>query len=480
MAQERSSLPPVNVTLWFDTEDYILPESDDAAKRLAEILTSVGVKGTFKVVGEKARVLERRGRMDVIRALQKHEIGYHSNFHSRPPTPAVYLQNAGMEDGAAEFLRREGPGALDVQRIFGTRPVCYGQPGSSWAPQAHLALRQLGIRTYLDESGHVGFESQPYYYGGLLNIINLGRFVTRLDLSGAGNLDRAKENFRRAVDGLRAQGGGTISIYYHPCEFVHAEFWDAVNFGRGKNPPPEEWKLPATKPAAVAEKGFRDFEAYVRFIKGEPGVSFKTVAELEEIYADRSAGRSFSSVQIHDVAAAMSKEISFVRSGDVWLSSSDVFSLLTEFMETFLDRNVVPVEASFTYLDGPVRVFVPSAGGAVPADIPWPEFASSVRDVASFCREHRRVPEEVWLGAAAISPADFLATLAGAMEDVLRTGSAPASAKRRAGTMTAERFVAKDVPSLWGWVIFPEGFHSPTIMEHARLQAWTLKPAVRH
>ena len=52
--------PPVYVTLWFDTEDYILPRSDDAAKRVAEILTRLGIKATFKVVGEKARTLERR------------------------------------------------------------------------------------------------------------------------------------------------------------------------------------------------------------------------------------------------------------------------------------------------------------------------------------------------------------------------------------------------------------------------------------
>jgi hypothetical protein len=43
--------PPVYVTLWFDTEDYVLPQSDDAAKRVAEMLTRLGVKATFKVVG---------------------------------------------------------------------------------------------------------------------------------------------------------------------------------------------------------------------------------------------------------------------------------------------------------------------------------------------------------------------------------------------------------------------------------------------
>ena len=33
-AKER---PTVYVTFWFDTEDYILPQADDAAKRLAEM-----------------------------------------------------------------------------------------------------------------------------------------------------------------------------------------------------------------------------------------------------------------------------------------------------------------------------------------------------------------------------------------------------------------------------------------------------------
>ncbi len=65
----KEGVAPVYVVLWFDTEDYILPASDDAAKRIADFLTQQGIRATFKVVGEKARVLERRRRMDVIAAL---------------------------------------------------------------------------------------------------------------------------------------------------------------------------------------------------------------------------------------------------------------------------------------------------------------------------------------------------------------------------------------------------------------------------
>ncbi|MEO8523072.1 MAG: polysaccharide deacetylase family protein, partial [Acidobacteriota bacterium] len=163
-AQDRT--PPVYVTLWFDTEDYILPQDDDATRRLAEMLTRLGVRATFKVVGEKARVLEQRGRRDVIAALAGHDIGYHSNTHSQQPTPAVYLQNAGWDEGRAEFRRRELAGVQDLKRIFGVTPVVYGQPGSSWAPQTYPALRDLGIFMYLDEADHVGIDDQPFYYGG--------------------------------------------------------------------------------------------------------------------------------------------------------------------------------------------------------------------------------------------------------------------------------------------------------------------------
>ena len=186
--------------MWFDAEDYILPEDDDATKRLAEMLTRLNVKATFKVVGEKARVLEQRGRQDVIAAVKAHEVGYHSNTHSQQPTIAVYLQHAGWDDGRAEFERREGQGARDVARIFGTTPVAYGQPGSAWAPQSYPALRAMGIGMYLDESDHVGIDDQPFYYGGMLNVFKMRSTLARMALERRGRRSpRARRRSRRST-----------------------------------------------------------------------------------------------------------------------------------------------------------------------------------------------------------------------------------------------------------------------------------------
>src|SRR5258708_17244942 len=102
--------PRVDVILWFDTEDYLLPADDDACKRLAEMLTERHIRATFKVVGEKARVLERRGRRDVIDALKKDHIGYHANFHSVHPAPSEYLVDYGFLAGVAECEPPQGGG----------------------------------------------------------------------------------------------------------------------------------------------------------------------------------------------------------------------------------------------------------------------------------------------------------------------------------------------------------------------------------
>ncbi len=474
----QDQIPPVYVTLWFDTEDYLLPQDDDATKRLAELLTGLGVRATFKIVGEKARVLEQRGRRDVIAALRRHDIGYHSNTHSQQPTPAVYLQNAEWEEGRAEFRRRESAGVADVKRIFGVIPVAYGQPGSAWAPQTYPALRDLGIFMYLDEANHVGIDDQPFFYGGMLNVFRMRSNLARMDLAGGASLATGTAKFTTAMERLRSQGGGTISIYYHPNEWVQTEFWDGVNFRNGANPPRRDWRLPGTRPAAETEQAFRDFEQYVRFIKAQPGVRFVTASELKTLYQDEALSRRFGRDDLLHSARAVEQEISFQRFDGYALSAADVFGMLTNAAAGFVARNEWPAAVTVAPLDGPERAYAAAIGGTRSSTFPWSAFAQAVTDTAAYCRATHRVPAEVWVGSQSLSPAEYLATLAGAIDELIGTGGPPAEVRRRDGQFTADRYVAADSAALWSWPIFPEGFHAPRLMALARLQAWTLKPAV--
>ena len=471
---------PVYVTLWFDTEDYLLPQDDDATLRLAELLSRLGVRATFKIVGEKARVLERRGRSDVIAALKRHDIGYHSNTHSQQPTIAVYLQNAGWEDGRAEFKRREQPGVDDIRRIFGVTPVAYGQPGSAWAPQTYPALRDMGISVYLDESDQVGLDDQPFYYGGMLNVLRMRSTLVRMALAGGASLTEGQAAFAKVHAALTARGGGTISIYYHPNEWVQAEFWDAVNFRRGANPPAGEWKPPRMRPAAETEQAFADFEQFIRFIKARDGVRFVTATELAALYADRALGRSFGRADLLAIARAVQKDFDFLALDGYALSGSDMFAVLTDAAAAVVGTNALPPAIRLTAIDGPAQAFTPSTGQLRSSTFSWDAFGSAVRETAAYSRVHHRMPDEVWIGAENLSPVEYLATLGYALEQFLTTGTPPASVDRKSARTTFERYIADDSTKLWGWIIFPEGFHAPRLMELARLQAWTLKPALRN
>ena len=142
---------PVYVTLWFDTEDYILPASDDDARSVWRDAHAAGRRATFKVVGEKARRLERPRTRDVIDALKKHEIGYHSNTHSTQPTsPCTVEPRLGRwASPSSTDARRRRPGHDAYLRVHagGLRPA-----GQLVGAAVYRALQKWGIPMYLDDS----------------------------------------------------------------------------------------------------------------------------------------------------------------------------------------------------------------------------------------------------------------------------------------------------------------------------------------
>ncbi len=480
----------VDVILWFDTEDYLLPADDDACKRLAEMLTRRGIRATFKMVGEKARVLEQRGRRDVIAALRKHDIAYHTDFHSVHPTPSEYLADCGLLDGIAEFVRREGRGAVDVRRIFRVKTLsCYGQPGSSWAPQAIAALRQIevaprGVPCYVDEGDHIGLNHQPFWYAGALVVYDMGPNCTRTELHDPAAQAPARKQVTAIADRLRQSGGGLISIYYHPCEWVHREFWDGVNFRRGANPPREQWQKPPQRTAAETDGAFQRFGEYIDYIRSLPGVRWVTAGDLPELYPDAVRTRGATEQDLAEIAARLAAGsaagIDFQVIGNRAYSLADQFELLTLAVGDLIAGKKPRFPLAAKGLLGPDS---PPPAGSNSLRLDWFAFRDAARDARQFIETERRVPARVFIGAEPIPPADFLVALARVCDYHRKNGKLPLAEGVACGSqleVLPARHVAKDTPGLFGgWVIHKEGFRAPRILEVARLQAWTLKPAIR-
>jgi hypothetical protein len=467
----------VYVLLWFDTEDYILPQSDDAAKRLAVFLTQQGIPATFKVVGEKARTLQRRQRQDVISAIAQHEIGYHSNTHSQHPTVAEYEANLDWDVGVEEFTRRERPGFDDVAHIFRKTPVAYGQPGVSWAPQAFPALQKWGVRVYLDEGKQVGLRGRPFWYGGLLNIFNTREGEQLRPDATWSNLDMAKVRFQDSIVALKSRkAGGVISVYFHPCEFVHKEFWDAVNFRDGANPPPDQWKLPAVKTPEETEKAFQYFEGLVRFLKSFPSVQFLTASGAAEKFRDHAQMHVFSREEVGAIAGQVDPEVSFQVGDDFNLSASEVFYVINKFLAGMVQRQGTgPLLLNRTPY-GPASAPEPLTAKLV---APWGQVARTVLDVQDDLDKTGRIPSAIWLGSQSVPPESYLVGIAQAAQSLMQKTQLPDSITFAPARLAAADYVVQDSPDIWNWVIFPHGFHAPKLMSLAKLQAWTLKPAAK-
>jgi len=476
----------VYVILWFDTEDYILPQSDDAAKRLAVFLTQQGVKATFKMVGEKARVVERRGRRDVIGALAQHEIGYHTNTHSQHPTPAEYESTLDWDAGVEEFIRRERSGFDDVRRIFGQVPTCYGQPGSSWAPQVFPALKKWGVKVYLDEGDQVGLNGKPFWYGGLLNIFNTSEGAKLHPNQDWSNLAEARARFQEFYLRMTSRReGGIISFYFHPCEFVHREFWDGVNFARGANPPPEEWKVPPMKSPEESERAFKFFEELISYMKSFPRVEFVTASQALQLFKDTAQRHVYSPEELAAIAKQVDPEVSFQVHDDYTLAPSEVFLLLNKYVaEVVRKAPPQPILLDGTPY-GPTSPVVagfspPQENGGLKAgatEVPWSQFSRTVLDVADYLAKNGQIPNAVWLGSQPVSPESYLVALAQVTTRLLVKAEPPESVTLAPAHLAAAKYVADDSPDLWGWIIFPPNFRAPKLMGLAKLQAWTLKPA---
>jgi hypothetical protein len=466
---------PVYIILWFDTEDYVLPQSDDSAKRIAEFLTSQGICATFKVVGEKARTLERRHREDVIAALEKHEIGYHSNYHSWRVSPAEYEAPLNWQDGVQEFIRREQPGIDDIRRIFGRMPTAYGQPGNSWCPEAQPALRKMGIHVYLDDGEQIGLDGKPFWYGGILNIFNM-RYIGDLRPNADWtNLTEVKANFKKAYMALSESGGGLISIYFHPCEFIHKEFWDAVNFSHGAEPPRSEWKLPPVKTPEEQARTFSFFEQFVEYMKTFP-VQFVTASEAFQLYPDIAQRRAFSKQDLAEIAHNVQPAVSFQVYRDYALSASEILWLLND----YVDREINHQPDAFFELRGtPLGPSTDANDAELKSEmkVPWYQFRWAVEDVESALEKNQQVPTVVWIGGNPYPPESYLVALTRVAETLLDGKQPPQEIALGPATLDAAKYVAEDSANVWDWPIFRPGFNGKHLLDLARLQAWTLKPA---
>ena len=134
----------IPTALCFDVEDIVAPESDDAALWMADMLAAAGLTGSFMVMGELARLWERRGRRDVIEALKRHDLAFHSTWHSVHPTTAEICRDKDFAAGMDAVWDWDRQGWADAERVLGRPLLGWARTGNSWSPSVMGLMGRMG------------------------------------------------------------------------------------------------------------------------------------------------------------------------------------------------------------------------------------------------------------------------------------------------------------------------------------------------
>ena len=446
--------------LCFDVEDLIAPESDDAALWLAEILSEYELTGSFMVVGEKARLWEKRGRRDVIEALKRHHLSFHSTWHSVHPTTTEICLDKDFAEGMDALWDWDRAGWEDTQRILGRPLHGWARTGSSWSPSVMGLMGRMG-RAYAYSvvrlPGH-----NVCWYAGCLGFYGegLGGFDETFcnDSLFLPKLERVKHE----VDAFRAadrRGASWLCFFMcHPTRVISTMFWDAVNFAKGANPPREVWKpAPCYDPALVSTMQ-ANYRRLCDYLRGDERLEIVGWGELIQRYDGQ---RAFATHQeLVQIARRIADERKVVFTD--YFTAAEILIMLLRAASGPQERYARPA------VYGP-RDMPP----AVPLnDVPATLVTSAARQALEAARSGY-LPAAVTVGEQSVGIGTYFVALAEAIAGRSRV-SGPANVPYPA---VADEIAAHAAKSISGWVIHPEKMDLTRLLEQTRLQCWTLKPA---
>ena len=440
------------ILLWFDVEDYLTVESDDALLELLKMLEESGVRATLKFCTRKMELLHRRGRMDIIEKLANHEFSFHTTDHSIHPLPSEYLDQMGFQAGARAFHDRENPGFQRLSDLCGQNLTSYGQPGYAWAPQVFPALRKWGVQTYLDAHDIVGIDSQPFWYGGVLCLSKLNNLSHLVKDGSTGAMIRA-------FDGMNTACEDTVffSIYDHPTEFSSSVFWDEVNFQYGRNPFTYQ---PAPLRTVEERDGLIDqYRQFIAHTRAQPDVEYVTA--LESMRYEHQRTLPITGEMLDGAVKSLSGgEANYCQIGGAYVCASELLGLMAR---RLTGRMLTP-----ELLYGPEEEAPSHVSGQVDAA----ELAQAVFAQADRVLGFKQLPVYYRVGGNLINPADAFATLAAAIAQGRSTLDLVP------GRLAAADHVDRSYRFGGAWILWADDFKGEGIIKQTALQAWTLKPAV--
>jgi hypothetical protein len=286
---------------------------------------------------------------------------------------------------------------------------------------------------------------------------------------------------------------GTIVMYTHPSRTVTAAF--PSNFTAGKNPPRDQWQPAPLRPKGKTEALVRDFDAFLAWIDELRAAGRVALTTYRELFARYRQPASATAQRQHvlELARALAVDGSSIEPrqvGGTWLSPAEQFGVVCWALAHAAVWGQVPRDVPVRRLLGPIDD-EPAAttGTATKARLPRTVAPRDVQtlaaDAEARCAADGAVPRSLALGAngttmAAVGAGRALRLLARGLVVLTAHGGAGASLRVPEGGDDPALASRDDVARLHfkeTWSIFPPDFEGRRLLEQARWQTWSAKPA---
>jgi len=475
------SMDKTYVSVVFDVEDYIAPASegiDDIPEWLADIMSEVGVTGTFFIIGEKARSLESRGRQDIISAMARHDIGSHTNLGSIHPTVTEILEFADWDSGVEQMLYNEGVGFDELERISGIPIMTLSRHGGSYGPQLVYALGQMG-KGYVYSPIHLPGHNAVWFCGTLNFHGDYGFFDDSYYKDELFNplFDSVQKNFQKDIEGL-----DMVAFFgCHPTKVRSEQFWD-FNFYYGANPSLAECKAPDLRPLETMETAKKNFKRMMEFLKSQEYITITTLNDLMDRFSYQKDFVTGKELKSYAETVIKSHEVVI----DEYFSPSEMFEALTASLNEYISEGSVPSKSERICPLGPMEM--PDAVPGI-STVTRDQAFKIVREAYTWTRDRGCLPAYLAVGENIISDikihnnrigtGSLLALFSEMYLDVISGG--PRESYQvipfDPWPKENEQAIISEVESFKDWPVHKRDLDMTNIVKLTRLQMWTLKPA---
>lgn len=331
----------------------------------------------------------------------------------------------------------------------------YATPESddAWAPQVFPALKKWGKATYLDAHPIIGTDGSPFWYGGILCLTRLINLIHMKHDESA--LARMKADF----DGMNLAAEKTVflSVYDHPTELCCSEFWDEINFAKGRNPA-------VLKPAPLRADG--EMERYVHALREFISYTLRSdrveyCTASEALRYERVRQTPISAGALCRYAKSFDGNVDYALLEDAYVSAQELFSLASR---RLTGRALLP---EFMY--GPEKF---EASVVRENAVSARELAQAAYGQYDKVLGYKQMLSLYRVGDHFLNPVDLLCT----MLEAIHTGEELVEIKT--GKLAAAEHVDETYRFGGNWILWNDLFEGKRIVDQTKLQAWTLKPAI--